>query len=239
MKRGLLIVLALVATSFVLIAYSVGAFQPRSEHRFRITIEVMTPDGVKQGSSVWSVTCTEIPRGAAVQWGGCKNVYAQAIFVDLGSSRNVVGLVEQRRLGTINNNIAHVAYGDEGVPRDAPSWYRYAQSWRGARPLRGDNMLTLATIRDLNDPASVKIIDPLEFNAVFGPGYALQAATLEIVPSGHWPLSALGLSGTPITTGIENKIPFLVSHREALKSDYRNRFPAGMHLFSTGRNFGP
>lgn len=239
MKRVLLIFLGVVATAFAYIGYRVGAFQPQFEHRFRITLEIATPDGVKQGASVWSITCTEEPPGSAVYWFGCKKVHAQAIFIDLGGGRNVVGLVDQRRFGHINNHIARVAYSDEKLPQNAKSWYRYAPYWRGARPLHGNNMLTLATIRDLNDPMSVKFIDQLDFNAAFGPGYALRAATLEIVPSGHWPLNAFGLSGTPISTGIETKIPFLVSHRDALSDNLRIRFPAGMSVFSTDRISNP
>ncbi|MEQ1648013.1 MAG: hypothetical protein ABL901_16940 [Hyphomicrobiaceae bacterium] len=62
------------------------------------------------------------------------------------------------------------------------------------------------------------IVDPeLKIDVIaktFGGGYAFKRALVEIVPSGIWPLSALdlpfnllGLTGTPVTRGIEKRLP--------------------------------
>ncbi len=40
--------------------------------------------------------------------------------------------------------------------------------------------------------------------------------TVELVSPGRWPLNALGLSGEPLTTGIEKRLPWLVNLRGSL-----------------------
>ncbi len=54
----------------------------------------------------------------------------------------------------------------------------------------------------------------------FGDGYAFKRAWVEMVPAGIWPLSALGLpfnflglTGTPVTRGIEKRLPWFDDRR--------------------------
>ncbi|MCP4095679.1 MAG: hypothetical protein GY748_05500, partial [Planctomycetaceae bacterium] len=51
----------------------------------------------------------------------------------------------------------------------------------------------LVTFTDINDPASVKKIDPDDLAASFGPGYSLKSVTLEI-------------TGEPVTQGVVEKV---------------------------------
>jgi len=68
----------------------------------------------------------------------------------------------------------------------------------------------------------------------FGPGYRFLRATVEVVPTGIWPLSSIGITGTSLTQGIEQKLPFLVTHRDELRRIISNmppRFQPHFHLF--------
>lgn len=232
MKSLLLIILGLAASTFATIAYSVGAFHSQFEHRFRIRLVVATPEGTKEASSVWSVTCREAPGPL----GGCKKLNGQAVFVELGHGKNLAALMALGPLGdTLNNDLAYSVFGNEGVPNGS-SWFSYAPSWRGARALNGSKMLTLVSIGDVSDPNSVRVLQSsnFDFKAAFGDGYAFQGLTLEMVPVGTPPFNSLGLSGTPITTGIEARIPFLVTHRKELENVIRNmppRYQLGLSQF--------
>jgi hypothetical protein len=81
----------------------------------------------------------------------------------------------------------------------------------GARPLPTRRIPTLVTFSDLADPASARVVEPTDagFASAFGPGFRLASVTLEMVPVGVWPFNLVGLSGTPVTRGIEGKIPGL------------------------------
>lgn len=215
----------------------VSYLQRTTEHRFRITIEVETPEGPKRGASVWSVTCTlPINRGGWSFMTGGTRVVGEAIFVDLGQGRNLMGLMAHGPTAEgLNSDIAADAFQQEGVPKNQP-WCPYAPKWNGFRLLRGNLIPTLATFADLNDPASGRVVPATDvgFYSIFGPGYRLESVTLEMVPVGVWPLNLIGLWGTPITHGIEQQIPFLVSHREQLRNVQRNmppRFQTGFMQF--------
>lgn len=91
---------------------------------------------------------------------------------------------------------------------------------------------TLVTLADPLDPATVRVVRPGEFERVFGPGFRFRRITLEVVPTGRWPLNAPGLSpGVPSTSGvIERRLPWLVGMktnlagtRTAFTNDLRER----------------
>jgi hypothetical protein len=63
----------------------------------------------------------------------------------------------------------------------------------------------LVRFRDPDNPMTVERVDPLDIGA----GAKLVRATLEIVPAGIWPLSWYGITGEPITTGIEQRLSWL------------------------------
>ncbi len=76
----------------------------------------------------------------------------------------------------------------------------------GTKALSFAELPILVRFRDINDPTSVERVDPDNLAASFGPGVTLVNASIEIVSSGFWPFRALGLSGTPVTTGIEKRL---------------------------------
>jgi hypothetical protein len=67
----------------------------------------------------------------------------------------------------------------------------------------------LVRFRDPNDPMTVEGVNKFNIARDFGAGAQLVRATLEIVPAGIWPFNRLGISGQPITTGIEKRLPWL------------------------------
>lgn len=216
--------------------------QPSYEHRFRITLGVSTPDGVKDGSSVWSVTCTEpVPiAGASAMSGGCKT-RGEAIFVDLGQGRNLIALMARGPLGEGVDvyDIAVRAFDYAGMPRNRQrqvigSWYAYAPAWQGHRELGGANLLTLTSFASLEDPATGRVIRPTPagLEADLAPGYRLERFTLEMVPAGLWPLNHFDLSGTPVSKGVEQRIPFLISYRKQLRNTIRDMPPRYQAEFS-------
>lgn len=186
---------------------------PSYEHRFRITIAVETPGGLKQGSSVWSISCTEPIRGGGWSFmtGGCTTV-GEAVFVDLGQGRNLIGLMARGALGEGVDiyDIAAVAFERQGVPKDR-FWYPYAPTWSGVRELRGNNIPTLASFSDLNDPTTGRVVSATDagFASAFGPSYRLRSVTLEAVPVGLWPFNLIGLWGTPLTHGLEERLRWM------------------------------
>jgi hypothetical protein len=75
------------------------------------------------------------------------------------------------------------------------------------KEVRGDLIPTLITLADLGDPKSARVVRPEAWAETFGAGFQLRNVTLEFVTPGQWPLSIFGMSGEPLTHGIESRLP--------------------------------
>ncbi|KPH78956.1 hypothetical protein [Bosea vaviloviae] len=203
--------------------------QPTYEHRFRITLEVETPDGPRSGSSVWSVFCSEPISALRSMTGGC-SAHGEAIFVSLPNGQALIGLMAYgpKGQGVDIYDTAPRALGFKGGGADG-GWFSQAPKWREKRPLVGNRIPTMVTFADLSDPMTARVLNPdgSNFAVVFGEGYRFRRATLEMVPAGLWPFNLLRLFGTPFTSEIEKRIPFLASHREQL---YRQSSQLGRYV---------
>jgi hypothetical protein len=82
----------------------------------------------------------------------------------------------------------------------------------GRRELPLTSLPLLVRFRDLNDPKTVEGVDPLDIGSAFGLNARLVRATMTIVSAGIWPLNQLGITGEPITNGIDRKLNWLPQH---------------------------
>lgn len=209
------VIAALTAGLFV--AYSV--FYPTTTYRFRITLNVDTPQGLRSGSSVMEVRNRSYPAWTTLgNNSGQSSLKGEAVFVDLGAGAD----------GKPRNLIALLTLGLRG---ENPNLYflpgmAFEPLWKQARgaggalwevpklplgtraELRGDLIPTLMTFTNLDDPATARAVRPDNFSQTFGEGFALRSATIEMVSAGTWPLTLLGMTGEPVTTGIEKKLPW-------------------------------
>ncbi|MEZ5787910.1 MAG: hypothetical protein R3D62_15880 [Xanthobacteraceae bacterium] len=210
---------------------------PTYSHRYRLTVEVDTPEGVRSASSVIEVVRKDerwvlIAQGAYVY-----RVHGEAVFVDLGGGRNVIALLAHGPNGTNVDQMISLgieAYGHFKWDQDA---------WTGRTKMQGPVTLkaplipTFVTFSDLSDPKTARVVPPDAFEKVFGPGVHLRSVTLEMVPSGTWPFTWLGwprsLAGVPVTRGIEAKLPMLKTHRDWMRriNSRPNQFTPQYHLF--------
>jgi hypothetical protein len=189
-------------------------------HAYRLTVAIDTPQGVKSASSVVHVFM-DTRKGLLPNTGGGTSVRGDAIFLDLGDGKNAVALLA-------SDDIVLKAFGQPErslMPSEVPSLAGKIELRRVLAP-------TIVTFADLKDPATAKVIYGVrwrdtppqgavpvyidEFGAVLGQGYGFRSAAIETVPAGVWPLNLVGVTGHPVTRGIEEYIPFLVSHREQL-----------------------
>ena len=196
---------ALLAT--VIVAALAACSGPVYEHRYRLTVEIETPDGVKSGSSVIEVALwSERVVGHGLT--GQHKVTGDAVFVDLGHGRNVIATfgfgpdAKQDRF----HELAFKVLGLKGVPTDWPK----PQQMRGKFDVPAVELPTLVTFSDINDPLSAKVVFASDFAArrdgprvvavdalaaTFGPGHRLHRAWIEPTRD-------------PVTRGIQTKLPW-------------------------------
>ncbi|MCA3592935.1 MAG: hypothetical protein IOC94_15695 [Methylocystis sp.] len=201
-------------------------------YRQKLTIEMMTPAGIRAGSSVTHVHWTDrrrVPMNIGNDWLGSGR--GEAVFVDLGDGKHAIALIpgddfHSRVRGLLpmaNEDSARAALSDIGKVLDVPA----------------SEVPTIVTFTDINDPASAKIVFGTQYRqqcredrkpacvpenipvpideiaAAFGPGYAFRRATLEMMPAGWWPFNRWDggwpqwLFGEPLTRGIEQRLPWI------------------------------
>lgn len=196
-----------IATLFVFSLCLVGCGKAEA-YRYKLTLAVNTPDGVKRASSVSEVSyyAVSIPaRGTMHTFRG------EALYLDLGLGARplIVLLTNQlhpkygkeerwsRDAGPHNNLLSelyHVQLSD-GLMDYAAQMARQ----RGARRIAPADLPDLVTFTDINEPASVLEVDPNNLAETLGPNLSWDQITLEIIDE-------------PVTRGIEQKLKWLPLH---------------------------
>lgn len=173
-------------------------------YRYRLKVEVETPEGLKTGSSVIEVE-QSMGRSAGTGFGEIimRRVHGEAVAVDLPGGRTLFALlrsedetdwagnvmqylapkIEGEKFSEQFDNVLLIK-GEHELPRHWPPF-------AGGLVLSGYPMLV--TFSDLADPTSVALVDPDDLAASFGEGTTLKRITVQITDD-------------PVTTGIEKRL---------------------------------
>jgi hypothetical protein len=191
------------------------------DYRYRLTVEVETPEGLRTGSSVIEVQ-QSIGRTAMDGFAGGSvflRIRGEAVAVDLPDGRTLYALL--RSGGDVEWAARVIPFlspdaeddnplddflqlkGKKDLPRTFPpvAWIKE----RSAYPM-------LVTFGDEADPASVAEVDPDDLAASFGEGVKLKRITVE-------------LTDDPVTSGIEARLGWLPAVRGALVQLPINEYP--------------
>jgi hypothetical protein len=196
----------------------------RPGHKYRLTVEVATPDGIKAASGVVAV----VPdRGYSR--GGHTTTRGDAIFDDLGHGKNLVLLLAHQGKTLDLDDINYVALRAYGAARGSRISFNEMSRQTGTVPVQGALIPVLVSFGDPNDPATARVVDPDHAEAVLGDGYRFKGLSAEVVPNGFWPVDFGGALGEPVTRGISAKLPWLAGTGD----------PAATALRAAGLAAGP
>ncbi len=176
----------------------------RPGHKYRLTVEVETPDGVKSASGVMAVHPDR-----SYSRGGHTRTKGDAVFVDLGGGKNLVALLAHLDGSNIDldgmNYVALRAYGVAGRKVS----FNEMNLVTGTVPVKGALIPVLASFSDPGDPATARSVLAEDVESSLGKGFRLHGISAEVVPNGLWPLDFGGALGDPVTRGIETRLPWL------------------------------
>jgi len=181
----------------------------RPDHKYRLTMKVETPAGVRAASAILSVRPNRSYGGTGTG-SSFPQTSGDALVLDLGEGRNLVVLL---------------AYGDDGANFDDASFlparllgatdrrisFRNVKEFAGAPalPVPPPQRPVFVSFANLADPKTARRVDTGDLEATFGKGYRLRDFSLGIVANGFWPIDFGGALGEPVTRGIEQKLPWL------------------------------
>ena len=174
----------------------------RPGHKYRLTVEVETPEGVKLASGVMAVHPDR-----SYSRGGHTRTRGDAVFVDLGGSKNLVALLAHLDKSVELDDMNYLALRAYDAAGRKVS-FNDMNRMTGAVPVQGALIPVLVSFGDPGDPVTARAVQPDEVEAVLGKGIHLHGISAEVVPNGLWPLDLGGPFGEPVTRGIEAKLPW-------------------------------
>ncbi len=198
--------------ALALIAMALLGCGRSQSYRYKLTLAVNTPDGVKRGSSVVELLFFDV---SIPERGTMHKLSGEALYLDLGPGR--------RPLVALLTSQLHRKYGKDerwsldGGPSDnllsrlygvtlSTSILDYTSKisrMRGAHEIAADDLPDLVTFADTKDPKSVIEIDPNDLKATLGAGVSWNEITLESTDE-------------PVTKGIELKLPWIPAYYETM-----------------------
>jgi hypothetical protein len=176
----------------------------RPGHKYRLTVEVDTPEGLKSASGVLAVHPDR-----SYSRGGHTRTVGDAVFVDLGGGKNLVALmahIDKTLELDGMNYVALRAYTAAGGKRVT---FNEMSRMTGIVPVKDALIPVLVTFADPANPGTARTVSPDDGEGALGPGFRLHGITAEVVPNGLWPLDFGGAPGEPVTRGIATKLPWL------------------------------
>jgi hypothetical protein len=208
-----------------------GGGSNSAEVRYRMQVEVETPEGVKSGSSVWSRSISKTIGPVSPYNASFK---AEAVAVDLPGGRTLFMLVKGQEgmvdayfpeyevlvPGEGNDRVAHLsAISSSGASKVLPCTAEAYKSWPHKShhgPLKADDYCPmLVTFKDIKDPTSVALVNRDDLSASFGAGYRLKAITVQVTEEA-------------VTTGIQKRLGWLLD-KDRKRFDPQNP-PVGIPL---------
>jgi hypothetical protein len=208
-KIALLIVMAVAAYA----AYD-AIFSATIRYRLTLTAEV---DGQpRSGSGVIEVTYSK-NNDPISRADFSIDVRGEAVVLDLGSRGTLFVLLKpyaDSRSGPEYIVLRAFNLPGGALPSPVISGLQQVRHLSGKRELALTSLPLLVRFSDPGDPKTVERVDPLDLEKSFGAGVKLVRAEIEIVPGGIWPFNRIGISGEPVTSGIERRLTWLPQYRD-------------------------
>ncbi|MEP3197151.1 MAG: hypothetical protein ABJO57_04715 [Lentilitoribacter sp.] len=172
MKKFLLIVAFIVAVPVIVVLSLIDS----AELKYKLTYEVQTPTGLRSASSIVFVRREDTTRLPLPSTGVGHSVQGEAVVIDLEDEKYLFSLIEENAYALPQNTFS--SFLKDGMGNVELT--RVLSKAKPSAPLSPEYYPLLVTFDDINDPTSVKEVDPANIAATFGPGFSLQSITLEI-----------------------------------------------------------
>ena len=180
--------------------------------RYKMTVEVETPEGLKTGSAVREVDVVLEPRPGYTPYPyhSVVKVKGEAVVVDLGKRGVLFALMD------VDGSYQAVFRAFPGPPGLTPQGVLYYRDLKNAKATLSKQYPTFVRFRDINDPKTVEVIYPAkdttvqnalgggpekDFQDRFGKGVKLKEVTIET-------------TNDPVTVGITAILPWLLTRAQ-------------------------
>ncbi len=147
----------------------------RGSYRYRLTVQVDTPEGVRSGSSILEVRYYNVPDWLPNGGGTSSQYRGEAVAVDLPGGQTLFALLTGQDGGSIER-FAPEAIRAAGQPVTAES----IQNVRGIFRVPLEYYPQFVRFRHLAKPNSVEAVDPSNLSRSFGQNTRLKSVLVQI-----------------------------------------------------------
>ena len=197
------------ASTLALLALSAcGVVEDYPPFRYRLTVEVATPQGLRTGSSVIELHYSGLHTGIGWASGGGYDVKGEAAAVDLGGGHVLFALLT--RPGASDGAAQYVTSAFPMPSSTTADYFAKLRARRDVGVLPTSAYPMLVTFGDVRDPKSVVAVDPADLAKSFGAGTKLTRITVQ-------------MTDEPVTKAIEKRLGWL-TNLDAYRTDPKNPF---------------
>lgn len=177
MKKFLLIVALIVAVPVIAVLSLIDS----AELKYKLTYEVQTPSGLRSANSVVFVRREDTTRLPLPSTGVGHSVRGEAVVIDLGDGKYLFSLIQENAYSLPQNTFGH--FLKEGMGNVELT--RVLSKAKPTAQLSPEHYPLLVTFDDINDPASVKEVDPENLRPLLVPVIACNPSRLksQVTPS--------------------------------------------------------
>lgn len=199
--------LGIIALSIVALIGLYKLSYPTYSCRYRMTVNVEVDGQLRSGSSVIEYSITKQMQFLPGVNPEKHDAEGQAVFVDLGGQRSLIALLKSGRYAEDMNFPVRVVPEHFGLTNDRQ--LAALPGLRGKWDLAESDLPTLATLSDLSDSATLRIVRPDDLQQIFGRGIRWRGVTIEMTTD-------------PVTCGLQGRLPFMNSQKRILQTANQN-----------------
>jgi len=189
-------------------------------YRYRLTVEVETPEGLRTGSAVREVRWRAGRQITAEADTSSMTHRGEAAMIDLPNGQVLFALMSPNGQET-----PRLAFGSARQTSASDRSLKILEPPPRPDPVFGESGYPrLVRFGDLRDPTTVSSVNPADFASSFGPGYRLVRITAEIVDD-------------EVTTKIRSQLPWLSRYPEPSLNKNHSPFDRGLAATLHHRDF--
>jgi hypothetical protein len=202
MRRAFLAIIVAIILAPLCLYFGYKLLYPTYTYRYRLSVEVETPDGLRSGSSVVEVRYEMFPK-LLTERDHISRVFGESVFVDLGQGKNLIALLAAGPSGEDVDYPGRIVFLTFNLDGNDPNTPKRLPQLRGKRDLDIYHsslyeitkrfLPTFVTFRDLKDLSTARIAPPGLFGEIFGAGFKMRNVSIE-------------MTSDPVTSGIEEKM---------------------------------
>jgi hypothetical protein len=180
---------------------------PTYSCRYRMTVSVEVDGQTRSGSSVIEFSAIKqmpfLPTVNPIRF----DAEGEAVSIDLGGQRSLIALLKSGEFAEDGNFPLRVVPAHFRLNTDR-QWASLS-TLRGKWELPEKDLPTLATLSDPNNSATLRVVLPDQLEQTFGQNI-------------RWRGVAIEMTTDPVTRGLVDRLPFLISQKRMLQQANQN-----------------